>query len=69
MRRETLSTSWLNPLAITIGVIAVAFCAYLAAVFLAADAVRHDDPEMEEAFRTRALVSGVIAGHRRRCSD
>ncbi len=57
-----LVTSWLNPLALTIGVIAVAFCAYLAAVFLAADAVRHDDPEMAEAFRSRALVSGVIAG-------
>ena len=45
-----------------VGLIAVAFSAYLAAVFLAADAVRHDDPEMEEAFRTRALISGVIAG-------
>jgi cytochrome d ubiquinol oxidase subunit II len=57
-----LVTSWLNPLAITVGLIAVAFSAYLAAVFLAADAVRHDDPEMEQAFRTRALISGVIAG-------
>jgi cytochrome d ubiquinol oxidase subunit II len=57
-----LVTSWLNPLALTIGVIAVAFCAYLAAVFLAADAVRHGNAEMEEAFRTRALISGVIAG-------
>ena len=57
-----LVTSWLNPLALTVGVIAVAFCAYLAAVFLAADAVRHGDAEMEEAFRTRALISGVVAG-------
>jgi cytochrome bd ubiquinol oxidase subunit II len=57
-----LVTSWLNPLAITVGLIAVAFSAYLAAVFLAADAVRHDDAEMEQAFRTRALISGVVAG-------
>jgi cytochrome d ubiquinol oxidase subunit II len=57
-----LVTSWLNPLAITVGLIAVTFSAYLAAVFLAADAVRHDDAEMEQAFRTRALISGVVAG-------
>ncbi len=57
-----LVTSWLNPLAITVGLIAVAFSAYLAAVFLAADAVRLGEPEMEEAFRTRALISGVVAG-------
>ena len=57
-----LVTSWLNPLAITVGLIAVAFSAYLAAVFLAADAVRHGDAGMEEAFRTRALISGVAAG-------
>ena len=57
-----LVTSWLNPLAITVGLIAVAFSAYLAAVFLAADAVRHHDAQMEQAFRTRALISGVVAG-------
>jgi cytochrome d ubiquinol oxidase subunit II len=55
-------TSWTSPLALTIGVLAVVFGAYLAAVYLAADAVRSDDAEMEQAFRVRALGAGVVAG-------
>jgi cytochrome bd ubiquinol oxidase subunit II len=57
-----LLTSWLNPTSLVLGVIAVATAAYLAAVYLAADAVRIDRPELELAFRTRALVMAVIAG-------
>ena len=45
-----------------IGVIAVASAAYLSAVFLAADAVRAGDAELERAFRLRALGAGVLAG-------
>jgi cytochrome d ubiquinol oxidase subunit II len=43
-------------------VLAVALGAYLSAVYLAADAVRRESPEMEQAFRGRALVAGVVAG-------
>jgi len=57
-----LFSSWLNPTSILIGVIAVANSAYLAAVYLAADARRVGDPELENAFRTRALGAGVLAG-------
>ena len=57
-----LVTSWLNPTSLVLGVIAVATAAYLAAVYLAADAVRIDRPELELAFRTRALVMAVVAG-------
>jgi cytochrome d ubiquinol oxidase subunit II len=57
-----LLSSWLNPTSIMIGVIAVANSAYLAAVYLAADARRADDPALEDAFRTRALGAGVLAG-------
>ena len=57
-----LLTSWLNPTSLVLGVIAVATAAYLAAVYLAADAVRIDRPDLELAFRTRALVMAVIAG-------
>lgn len=57
-----LWTSWTEALPLTIGVLAVALGAYLAAVYLAADAVRRDSPEMERAFRVRALAAGVIAG-------
>jgi cytochrome d ubiquinol oxidase subunit II len=55
-------TSWLNPTSISIGVLAVAVAAYLAAVYLAADAVRSGEPDVEEAFRVRALVMAAVAG-------
>jgi cytochrome d ubiquinol oxidase subunit II len=57
-----LFSSWLNPTSILIGVIAVASSAYLAAVYLAADAHRVGDTLLEDAFRKRALVAGVLAG-------
>jgi len=57
-----LVTSWLNPTSVTLGVLSVATAAYLAAVYLAADAVRLGRPELEEAFRSRALVMAVVAG-------
>jgi cytochrome bd ubiquinol oxidase subunit II len=40
----------------------VVVCAYLAAVYLTADARRAGDPVLVEVFRRRALVSGVVAG-------
>jgi cytochrome bd ubiquinol oxidase subunit II len=57
-----LVTSWLNPTSILIGTLAVVTAAYLAAVFLAADAVRHSNSELAAAFRLRALVAAVVAG-------
>ena len=45
-----------------IGAIAVVTGAYLAAVYLAADARRIGDLELEEAFRRRALGTAVAAG-------
>jgi cytochrome d ubiquinol oxidase subunit II len=55
-------SSWLNSTSILIGVLAVATSAYLAAVYLAADAARREERELERAFRTRALGAGVVAG-------
>jgi cytochrome bd ubiquinol oxidase subunit II len=57
-----LFSSWLNPTSVFIGVLAVAFCAYLAAVYLAADAVQIHDASLEREFRRRALGAGVVAG-------
>jgi len=57
-----LVTSWWNPLSITVGLISVAFSAYLAAVFLSGDAVRRGEAGLAERFRARALVSGAVAG-------
>lgn len=57
-----LVTSWVNPTSIVIGLLAVATGAYLAAVFLAGDAVRAGVEDVEEAFRKRALLSGAVTG-------
>ena len=57
-----LVTSWLNPTSILIGVLAVVTAAYLAAVYLAADAVRVGRPDLAAAFRARALIAAVVAG-------
>jgi cytochrome d ubiquinol oxidase subunit II len=58
----SLASSWLNPTSLTIGVLAVASGAYLAAVFLSGDAVRDRQPDLAERFRLRALAAGVAAG-------
>ncbi|HST56718.1 MAG TPA: cytochrome d ubiquinol oxidase subunit II [Solirubrobacteraceae bacterium] len=55
-------SSWLNPTSALIGGLAVASCAYLAAVYLAADAARHGEERLQEQFRARALASGLLAG-------
>ena len=58
-----LVTSWVNPTSLVSGCLAVAVGAYLAAVFLAADARRRPGSEpLERAFRGRALIAGVAAG-------
>ncbi len=57
-----LLSSWLNPTSVTIGALAVATSAYMAAVFLCADAVRAGDRSLEARFRRRALGAGTIAG-------
>ena len=55
-------SSWLNPTSVFIGVLGVATGAHLAAVFLAADARRAEQPDLVRAFRARALGSGAVAG-------
>jgi cytochrome d ubiquinol oxidase subunit II len=57
-----MTTSWLNSTSVAIGVLAVTVSAYLAAVYLAADAVRSGEREVEDAFRVRALAMAPIAG-------
>ena len=55
-------TSWWNPTSVLVGCLAVATGAYLAAVYLAADARRLGEEGLAEAFRARALGAGVVAG-------
>jgi cytochrome d ubiquinol oxidase subunit II len=54
--------SWLNPTSMTVGAIAVVTGAHLSAVYLAGDSVRAGVPDLVEAFRRRALASGIVAG-------
>jgi cytochrome bd ubiquinol oxidase subunit II len=55
-------SSWTGATALWIGALAVVTGAYLAAVFLAADSVRAQAPDLTTAFRRRALGSGLVAG-------
>ncbi len=59
-------SSWTGVVPLYIGVLAVVTGAYMAAVFLAADAVRAGLPDLVAAFRARALGA---AARRRRARD
>jgi cytochrome d ubiquinol oxidase subunit II len=54
--------SWTGALPLFVGVLAVIAGAHLAAVFLGADSNRAGDRDLVDAFRRRALGSGVAAG-------
>ncbi|MCU1457641.1 MAG: cytochrome d ubiquinol oxidase subunit [Actinomycetia bacterium] len=55
-------SSWINPTSIVGGVLAVAVCSYLAAVYLTADSKRRGNLAMERYFRIRAIAAAVVAG-------
>ncbi len=54
--------SWLNATSILGGVLAVAVCAYLAAVYLVWDAKRMGDDAMADYFRVRAIGAAIATG-------
>jgi cytochrome d ubiquinol oxidase subunit II len=54
-------TSWLNPTSFLIGLLAITTCAYLAAVFLVADA-RRSQPALVAYFLRRATLAAIAAG-------
>jgi cytochrome bd ubiquinol oxidase subunit II len=55
-------TSWINPTSILTGTFAVVACAFLAASYLALDAVRAGDATAVTYFRHRAIIAGSLAG-------
>jgi cytochrome bd ubiquinol oxidase subunit II len=55
-------TSWVNPTSLLAGALAVAVCAYLAAVYLTAEARRSGDDVLEDYFRGRAWGAAVVTG-------
>jgi cytochrome bd ubiquinol oxidase subunit II len=55
-------TSWVNPTSALGGVMAVVTCAFLAAVYLTADAERRGYHDLVAGFRRRAIVAATAAG-------
>lgn len=54
--------AWTGPLSLTGAVLALAICAYLAATYLTVEAVTRRDDGLAEAFRARAIRSGIATG-------
>jgi cytochrome d ubiquinol oxidase subunit II len=54
--------SWLNPTSVVGGCLAVATSAFLAGVFLTADAAHAGRHELAERLRTRTLAVGMVTG-------
>jgi cytochrome bd ubiquinol oxidase subunit II len=55
-------SSWLNPTSLVGGCLAVSTCAFLAGVFLTADAARVEIPGLAERLRRRVLAVGIVIG-------
>jgi cytochrome d ubiquinol oxidase subunit II len=55
-------SSWLAPLPLLVGALFVASGAYIAAVFLVADARRSGAADLEDYFARRALAAALVAG-------
>ena len=54
--------SWLNPTSVVGGCLAVTTCAFLAGVFLTADAARGGRTDLAERLRARSLAVGTVTG-------
>jgi cytochrome d ubiquinol oxidase subunit II len=54
--------SWLNPTSVLVGVLGVLTGAYLSAVYMAGDSARAGLPDLQRAFRARALAAGIVTG-------
>jgi cytochrome d ubiquinol oxidase subunit II len=60
--RGELVGSWTNPTSLFGGVVAVGTCAFLAGVFLCADAARGGSTRLADQLRVRTLVVGLVTG-------
>jgi cytochrome bd ubiquinol oxidase subunit II len=60
--RGDLWSSWITPTSLVGGVVAVGTCAFLAGVFLVADAQRHRASALAERLRVHTLAVGVATG-------
>jgi cytochrome bd ubiquinol oxidase subunit II len=55
-----LSSAWTTPFALTIGAMAIALCASLAAVYLCVEAQNDHDETLAETYRLRAMIAGAV---------
>ena len=55
-------SGWLNPTSLLTGVLAVAVCAYLAGIFLTAEARLRHELVLERWFRSRSVLAASAAG-------
>ncbi|MCM0620247.1 cytochrome d ubiquinol oxidase subunit II [Nocardioides bruguierae] len=60
--RGDLWASWLNPTSVIGGLVAIGTCAFLAGVFLVADATRGPDADLAASLRRRVLAVGIGTG-------
>ncbi|HLM77108.1 MAG TPA: cytochrome d ubiquinol oxidase subunit II [Rubrobacteraceae bacterium] len=51
---------WLGPFPLIVGILGLATCAYLAAIYLTFEA--HGNPPLQEDFRLRGIISGIVLG-------
>lgn len=56
----TYMASWLSPFALVIGLMAIALCSTLAAVYLSVEADSAHDDELTSFYRNSALIAGAI---------
>ncbi|MEA2551067.1 MAG: cytochrome bd ubiquinol oxidase subunit [Actinomycetota bacterium] len=59
---NSLFDAWISPLSCVAGAMGLVICAYLAATYLTVEAEQKHDDHLRELFRSRAIVSGVVAG-------
>lgn len=57
---ENFGSAWLSPFALTIGAMAVALCASLAATYLTQEANQQEESDLANIYRGRALVGGAV---------
>ncbi|GAC1454790.1 MAG: cytochrome d ubiquinol oxidase subunit II [Ktedonobacteraceae bacterium] len=55
-----LGNLWLTPFALTIGVLSLALCATIAAIFLTVEATNQKKADLAILFRSRGLIAGAV---------
>ncbi len=58
--QANLGSLWLTPFTITIGVLSLALCATMAAVFLTVEATNQNKTNLVRMFRRRGLIAGAV---------